>query len=735
MDDLDFNRLKMLLLCGGLALLQGLIFGGTQIAINGSLSFPLDDSFIHLQYAKQITQGEFFRYQHGQPVTSGATSILYAVILAPGYILGFHGDWFLLWALLIAWICTTLSFFLLVQIGIRTGNPRAAGYAILLTFFSGLSGWGIWSGMEIALLTYLLLLVTHETFDPLSSLPRLLISLGLLALCRPEGAIWGIVLGMVLLARWISGSLYSHRSASPATLLASLFFAGFCLIGPSLFFYFATGRSEGNGLLAKSLLYHPIKTLYEVLHDILSNAGQMTLFLMGGGIHGMGEFVLPGLLIFAVLGWIGWMVRPGNEPKWQALCVGLPLQAVLGAIATLEVWPLHNYRYLIPFFPLFFFLAVLGIEFLTRLLRMPDRVLKSAILAAAVLVQVTYLPTWATRYIENSATIQEKQKKAALWINENLPGEKPIAINDAGVLAYYGQRTVYDLVGLVTDDTTLAYRMGEGGLYERLERLNPQVRPDFAIVFPAWFLEMSQIYDVFYKPLATFPDPFDPNFSKTLYRINWNYQGVEDLPRASSLREGWILKDRLDVADLISESEHEYRIHRRNRTSPDIPVPFRRNFGYHEEIEALWPGIENEQDELIPALRRQGLLYFFDIIDAGRRVDGSETFILRNLDPYQTADLILRVCETTGEHDTFLYQMDLYVNGIYLQTIGIEGTPWNWYEAVVEIPGELIHDSNLRVQMVNRGSIHFAFYDIFYYWIYQKNNDLDSNIEKEYEDG
>ncbi|NPU97172.1 MAG: hypothetical protein HPY51_08130, partial [Candidatus Omnitrophica bacterium] len=152
MDDLDFNRLKMLLLCGGLALLQGLIFGGTQIAINGSLSFPLDDSFIHLQYAKQITQGEFFRYQHGQPVTSGATSILYAVILAPGYILGFHGDWFLLWALLIAWICTTLSFFLLVQIGIRTGNPRAAGYAILLTFFSGLSGWGIWSGMEIALL-------------------------------------------------------------------------------------------------------------------------------------------------------------------------------------------------------------------------------------------------------------------------------------------------------------------------------------------------------------------------------------------------------------------------------------------------------------------------------------------------------------------------------------------------------------------------------------------------------
>ena len=130
--------------------------------------------------------------------------------------------------------------------------------------------------------------------------------------------------------------------------------------------------------------------------------------------------------------------------------------------------------------------------------------------ALAVLIQVTYLPTWATRFIENSATILEKQKNAALWINDNLPPGRPIAINDAGVLAYHGQRTVYDLVGLVTDDTTLAYRMGEGGLYGSTERLDPRSRPEYAIVFPAWFLEMSQIYDVFYEPRVTFPDPFDP---------------------------------------------------------------------------------------------------------------------------------------------------------------------------------------------------------------------------------
>ncbi len=730
MIDLDSHRWKLPLICAGLAGFQGLIFAGAQLAFNGALSFPLDDSFIHLQYAKQIARGGFFHYQDGQPVTSGATSILYAFVLAPGYALGFQGDSFLLWASLVALACTALIFYLLLRIGIRAGYPRAGAYALLLTWLSGLTGWGIWSGMEIALLASLLLLAIHETLDPAPSRPRLFIYLGLLALCRPEGAIWGIVLTAVLAARGMAGSPLSHRKESAAAFPASLFFAGICLVGPSLFFYWATGRSSGNGLLAKSLLYHPIKTPHEILAGIVSNAGAITAFLMGGGIHNVGEFALPGFLLFAVLGLIGWAFRPGNEPKWQASSVGLPLLAVLGAVSTLEVWPLHNYRYLAPFFPLLFFLAVTGLEFLVNRPGMKNPVPLTAGVALAVLIQVTYLPTWATRFIENSATILEKQKNAALWINDNLPPGRPIAINDAGVLAYHGQRTVYDLVGLVTDDTTLAYRMGEGGLYEQLERLDPRSRPEYAIVFPAWFLEMSQIYDVFYEPRVTFPDPFDPGFSKTLFRVNWNYQGMEDLPRASSLREGWKLKDKLDVADRVSESEHAYRVQYRGWSSPGIPVPFRRNFGYHEEIEALWPGIENERRELIPYLRRQGLLYFYDIIDAGRRIDGEEMFVLKNLEPSRNALLIARVCETSGEYDTFLYQMDVYANGIFVKTLGIEGTPWNWYEAVVEIPGELIPGSTLSVRVVNRGSERFAFYDSFYYWIYQENQESGEEEER-----
>ena len=40
----------------------------------GHRSAPLDDTFIHLQYASQIAHGHYYQYQTGDPATTGATS-------------------------------------------------------------------------------------------------------------------------------------------------------------------------------------------------------------------------------------------------------------------------------------------------------------------------------------------------------------------------------------------------------------------------------------------------------------------------------------------------------------------------------------------------------------------------------------------------------------------------------------------------------------------------------------
>src|SRR6476659_8881987 len=80
-----------------------------QRAIGGSLTkvghpgAALDDAYIHFQYARAIAEGHPFRFQAGEPISTGATSFLWPAILAPFYLIGFRGE-------AILWPAWTLSF-------------------------------------------------------------------------------------------------------------------------------------------------------------------------------------------------------------------------------------------------------------------------------------------------------------------------------------------------------------------------------------------------------------------------------------------------------------------------------------------------------------------------------------------------------------------------------------------------------------------------------------------------
>src|SRR5262249_13773441 len=49
----------------------------------GHSAAPLDDAYIHFQYARAIAEGHPLRFQAGEPISSGATSLLWPAILAP----------------------------------------------------------------------------------------------------------------------------------------------------------------------------------------------------------------------------------------------------------------------------------------------------------------------------------------------------------------------------------------------------------------------------------------------------------------------------------------------------------------------------------------------------------------------------------------------------------------------------------------------------------------------------
>ena len=67
----------------------------------GDVLMPLDDTYIHFQYARQLAVGQPYQYNPGQPPTSGATSFLYPFVLDVGYTVGFHDLALGLWVMIV----------------------------------------------------------------------------------------------------------------------------------------------------------------------------------------------------------------------------------------------------------------------------------------------------------------------------------------------------------------------------------------------------------------------------------------------------------------------------------------------------------------------------------------------------------------------------------------------------------------------------------------------------------
>ena len=127
------------------------------LARAGHPALPLDDSFIHLQYARRLAEGGFFSYVPGEGYTTGATSLLWPLALAPFHLLGLRGL-SLVW---IAWLFGALGH---AGVALETtrlaerlaGRAAAVGAGAMCLAF-GAFAWFAWSGMETIFLAWILL--------------------------------------------------------------------------------------------------------------------------------------------------------------------------------------------------------------------------------------------------------------------------------------------------------------------------------------------------------------------------------------------------------------------------------------------------------------------------------------------------------------------------------------------------------------------------------------------------
>lgn len=672
----------LLALCaGGVFLAVNLIYNG------GTLSAPLDDAFIHLQYGRQIGEGQWFSYNDGDPISTGASSFLYPLVLGAGHgLLGLDGTQLLAFAIVFGISMLVATAILGCELGRKLVGGRAGLWTGTLIAVNGAFVWGATSGMEVSLLAALLLAsllaFTHEASGRFFLTPILL---AFTAITRPEGLIFAAILTTISIFILLKGAV-SRRTSLRDSLVGGLIVllplaAG---AGQLVFYQLTTGSTAANGVKAKSILLTPIFYPFEVARQVISNFSELFLNVLAGFEP---AYLFPGAVFFVVLG-VARLALQADSLRSVGLALGLSFAAVLPSVVTLFSWNWHHYRYVLPFFPLFLLAVVAGIYALSESLAGDGQMRRYVTggLAGLVLVfSLSMFPGWASAMGRESSDIRRQQVYIGRWIQDNLPPDAVVGVNDVGAIRYYGKHPVVDLVGLATNGIAEPHRNGMGSLYEKLEEMPPEQRPDYFVVYNLWVGGLANAGIFGAEPIKTFTlDPAGGLLADDevfVWKADWSTANSGDRPL---LHPGENIRDTLDVAELESE----------------------RNHGY--ELRMPQPGLQPES-----TLARLAYAGGQVVADGGRRVSGAESFTVRNLSPGKPLKIVMRTAigEMAGEP-----ALRVAVNGQEAGEwmLNPESEGGDWQEPSFTIPAEMVRSSTARIEITSTGRRA-----PFHYWFLQ----------------
>ncbi len=544
------------------------------------VALPLDDAYIPLQYARTWVEGSPFSYAPGEAVSTGATSPLWLLLLLPAALLPNVIDTLPSAAILLNALAAALAFLLARTLARRHGAGALGSWvaplaAVLTPFWL----FGAFNGMETVLYGALLLAgaLVLEGGTAWWLLP--------LALCRPEGAVLSVFL---LVARHVRNRKEPPRFDRPRMIppgflisLSVLTAAAATLALPWLL----TGAA-GASVAAKALWLEPKPEVRGFYLSHLPYFAWRTLWWGLSGARYQPPLDIASVLLRpeAWLNWV-WVVFLGGgavlalvRRRGRALVVLWALTSV-GAIAV-TAWDAQFYRYLVPSFLLLACGASVGwfgeTERRGRMgLGLLGGVLVVTLIAGSLTGPRSLWSSIRVLYRGESERMEASRVLAGDEVARSLPRSARVATHDVGAIGFLGRRPVVDLVGLVTPDLSGAYRHGEGALWEALSRLDVSVRPTHAMVIPAWMPYLARTFwlqPAIWSAGGRIEGPSGQAFQ--LYPISWPdndpqrwpYGDFGNTPALHGPGAGyaaWEIPDGVDVADLVSERDHDYRETRR----------------------------------------------------------------------------------------------------------------------------------------------------------------------------
>jgi hypothetical protein len=368
------------------------------------------------------------------------------------------------------------------------------------------------------------------------------------------------------------------------------------------------------------------------------------------------------------LAWIAGAVRvilwARRENRWLGgiTLVVAPIAMMLAVNASSGAWNLHEYRYIAPAFPLIAITAAIG---LAPLASEPGIRWSWTGVLAIVMLGLGYDAAVPMRdlvdlYAQDVVDLDSQVVTLGVYIHDHLPDAR-IMYHDAGAIAYYGDRPVFDMLGLVTNHQAAVANNGPGSRFEFLENLAPEDRPTHIAYYPGWMGQDEMYGDVVLhtpRPRQRFGKLTSLVGGDDMELFEANFDRVHTAERPIAPHPGWAMVDRVDIADLVSERDHDWvgRLGRRKVGDPT----------------AHWSVFSKQ-------VGPDGLL-----LDGGRTIRGGEQFSV-TVDPDKAVRLVLRTggAREYPYNETIDRPVEATVNG---QRVTIPAPAGRFVEIPIELP-------------------------------------------------
>lgn len=550
----------------------------------GDWSAPLDDVFIHFDFARSTARGYPFQWSEGNGYSSGGTSLLYPWVLAVGYWLGWRELSLMVWAAVVA--CVSVFAFAWGLRRMYRALPVWTTYLAPVTLLSvGALDWTLFSGMEVALLLalwagalvawddlWVLLaaggVANQQTGAPASQRRLLRSALGLglwgavVVLGRPEGAVCVAVFSLMA-----AGYAWRRRGRASAlgVLLAAAVPGALVVLGQSLANYLLTGQVSAAGALVKLELNDPGLSLSQVwdqwVFHLVYQIRRVTEYHFASRPE-LGWLYWP----LALAPWFNRRTRRFAALLWASCTLWVLVTAFNGQVR----W--QNERYAMP--AVAWFLAACGLG-LGSLLTLAFELRASCwrrLGLAAIVASIPAVIAWQQLPVfrgqvwffgRASRNILDQHVQVGYILRHRLaPPPRRVLLGDAGAIPYVSDLPALDLIGLggyADLPFASATRWSVGAAAELIERMPADDRPDVMALYPSWW----GVFPSWFSKRIIHAVPVRGNVicggaSKVIYQASW--EPFVGSAQPVGLGEDLEVVDSLDLADIVDEELHHFEL-------------------------------------------------------------------------------------------------------------------------------------------------------------------------------